>query len=59
MGKDFEVLNNYLDDNVAKEDQGKLRNAYGREKLNKEERVVALILNVIDRMRNPRMKGQL
>lgn len=54
--KIIELLQNYLDDKFSKEDQGRLRNAYGNQKLSEEERIATLSINVIDRMRNPRNK---
>ena len=55
-GKIIALLQGYLDGKFSKEDQGRLRNAYGRRKLNEGERIAALSLNVIDRIRNPRKR---
>jgi hypothetical protein len=55
-GKIIECLQSYLDDEFSKEDQARLRNTYGKQDLNEEERIAALSMSVIDRTRNPRKK---
>jgi hypothetical protein len=54
--KIIEVLQDHLDNNFSKEDQARLRNAYGKQNLNEAEQIAALSMSVIDRTRNPRWK---
>ena len=48
------LLQSFRDDNFSKDEQADLLNAYGKRKLSEEERIVALILNAIYRIKNPR-----
>jgi hypothetical protein len=58
-GAEFEeailkALQEYLDRKFTPEEQEELKNAYGRRKLSERQRVAALCINAIERIRNPR-----